>query len=102
MFKLTNNLLSNQVGYCNLDFITKGNLVTVSGGVVNPRNQYTTNRFIPTNLCPKQNISLGLIGVGDGISMNRPYAEINTDGSITFIGGAGETVCIAYTEYSLL
>lgn len=70
--------------------------------MANPTSRYTTNRFIPTNLCPKQNISLGLIGVGDGISMNRPSAQINPDGSITFIGGASETLCIAYAEYSLL
>ena len=77
-------------------------MITVSGGITNTPNSYTTNRFIPSELCPKVAVTLGLVGVSDSLSMNRPHASINPDGSITFAGGASSIVAIVFAEYSLV
>ncbi|MGL5353333.1 MAG: hypothetical protein ACRDA5_08395 [Clostridium sp.] len=77
-------------------------MITVSGGVTNTQNSYTTNSFIPLELRPKVAVTLGLVGVSDSLSMNRPHASINPDGSITFAGGASPIVAIVSAEYSLV
>ena len=98
---IINDLISTQQGYCQFDIIKKGEYVSIFGGLINSSSRYTTNQFIPQNLRPKQDIYLGVVGLGDGCTLNRPTAILHSNGSITLEPNSSLMGCIVYSEYSL-